>query len=179
MRLVLRLALVLAVGLVMGCSTCSKKPDWVTKGTGAFKTEGKVLYGVGVAENITSIALKRTTADNRAIAEVSKQLSTMSTSMMRDYMSSASATEEQKASGEQYVENTVKTFASNTVSGVSIVDRWEDGGTLYSLAKLSIADLKSMAQQMQQLSAEVKNYIIANAEIAFDKLESEQEKRGK
>ena len=58
-----------ALALLAGCGG---KPDWVRKGSGAFKKDEKVFYGVGVAENIQSEALRRTTADNRAIAEISK-----------------------------------------------------------------------------------------------------------
>jgi hypothetical protein len=179
MKKVLCLCCAVAVGLLMGCASAQKRPDWITKGTGAFAKDKKVLYGVGVAEGIKSEALRRTTADNRATADISKQISVLSTSMMRDYMSSAVATEEEKTSGEQYVENTVKTFASNTISGVKIIDRYDDGKITYSLATLNLDDLKAMTDQVQQLSQQVKEYIKANAEKAFDKLESEEQKRAK
>lgn len=165
--------------LAAGCAGGPTKPDWIMKGAGAFGKDKKSLYGVGIAENIKSEALRRTTADNRAIAEISKQLSTMSTSLMRDYMSSASATEQEKTSGEQYIENTVKTFASNTMSGVKIIDRWDDGKVTYSLASLNIDELKALADQVNQLSPQVRDYIKANAEKAFDKLDAEQAKTQK
>jgi hypothetical protein len=170
----------LAVMLIIlaGCGG-PKKPDWITKGAGAFGKDKKALHGVGIAENIKSEALRRTTADNRAIAEISKQLNTVSTSLMRDYMSSASVTEQEKTSGEQYVENVVKTFSSNTVSGIKIVDRWDNGKVCYSLAALNIDDLKAMTDQVNQLSQQVRDYIKANAEKAFDKLEEEQAKAQK
>lgn len=165
--------------LVTGCASGPQKPDWVMKGAGAFGKEKKTLYGVGIAEGIKSEALRRTTADNRAIAEISKQLSTMSTSLMRDYMSSTNATEQEKSSGEQYVENTVKTFASNTMSGVKIMDRWDDGKVCYSLATLNLDELKAMTDQVNQLSQQVRDYIKANADKAFDKLDAEQAKTQK
>jgi hypothetical protein len=166
-------------GICVGCASAPKRPDWVMKGSGAFAKDKKVLYGVGIAEQVKSEALRRTTADNRAMAEISKQVSVLSTSMMRDYMSSTAATEEEKTSGEQYVENTVKTFASNTLSGIRIIDRYDDGKVTYSLATLNLDDLKTMADQVQQLSQQVKEYIKANAEKAFDKLETEESKRSK
>jgi len=169
--------------MTVGCASVprsSARPDWVMKGTGAFNTQGKkVLYGVGIADQITSESLRRTTADNRAIAEISKQLSVMSTTLMRDYQASTSATEADKQSGEQYVENTGKTFTSNTISGVKIIDRSDDGKVAYSLATLDLNDLKSMTDQVNQLSAQVRDYIKANAEKAFDKLETEQSKQSK
>lgn len=172
------IVLVLAV-VFMSCGGGSAKPDWIRKGAGAFGKEKKVIYGVGIAEGIKSEALRRTTADNRAIAEISKQLSTMSTSLMRDYMSSTNATEQEKSGGEQYVENTVKTFSSNTLSGAKIIDRWDDGKVCYSLAALNIDDLKTMADQMKQLSPPARDYIKANADKAFDKLDAEQAKTQK
>ncbi len=179
MKKVALVALAVAFVFLAGCASGPKKPDWVMKGAGAFAKDKKVLYGVGIAEGIRSIALRRTTADNRAIAEISKQLSTLSTSLMRDYMSSANATEQEKSSGEQYVANTVKTFASNTISGVKIIDRSDDGKVCYSLATLNLDDLKAMTEQVNQLSQQVRDYIKANAEKAFDKLDQEQEKNTK
>ena len=173
------LLLLLSFVLLAGCSGAQKKPDWVTKGAGAFSKDKKVLRGVGIAEGITSEALRRTTADNRAIAEVSKQLSVMSTSLMRDYMASTSSAEQDKASGEQYVENTAKTFSSNTVSGIIITDRYDTGKVCYSLATLNIDDLKDMTDSVKQLSQQVKEYIKANADKAFDKLDAEQAKQTK
>ncbi len=168
--------LIMSAFFLFGCATGGGKPAWVTKGAGAFPKEKKVLYGVGIVEGVNSAALRRTTADNRAIAEVSKQISVMSTSLMRDYMASTSATDPEKTSGEQYIENTVKTFASNTVSGIKITDRWDNGKTAYSLAALNIEDLKNMAGQVSELSESVKKYIKENAEKAFNKLEAEQSK---
>jgi hypothetical protein len=174
-----KLSMFLALAaLIAACSSAPKKPDWITKGPAAFKSDKKSLYGVGLAENIKSEALRRTTADNRAVAEISKQLSVMSTSLMRDYMASADATEQDKSSGEQYVENTVKTFASNTITGAKIIDRWDNGKKTYSLASLNVDDLKDLTDRIQQLSAQARDYIKANAEKAFDKLEAEQNKRG-
>lgn len=166
----------LALAVLAGCG--GGKPDWVRKGSGAFKKDEKVFYGVGVAENIQGEALRRTTADNRAIAEISKQLSTVSTSLMRDYMASTAVPAEQKSQEEQYVENTVKTFTSNVVSGVKIVDRYEDKkGTLYSLASMSVNDLKMLAGEVKSLSDSVREHIKANAEAAFDKMAEEELKR--
>src|SRR5262245_1074644 len=105
----------LALALTAGCGG-PKKPDWIMKGSGAFKKDQKVFYGVGIAEGIQSEALRRTTADNRAINEISKQLSALSTSLMRDYMGSTAIPADQKGNEEQYIENTIKTFTSNVVS---------------------------------------------------------------
>ncbi|MBI5416699.1 LPP20 family lipoprotein [Candidatus Poribacteria bacterium] len=168
----------LVIILFIGCAG-PQKPDWVLKGGGAFtKDKKKMLYGVGLAEGIASEALRRTTADNRAIAEISKQISVLSTSLMRDYMSSATATEEEKSKGEQYVENTAKTFSSNLLTGVKIIDRYEGKkDTMYSLAALDLDDLVKITEKVNQLSEKAKVHIKANAEQAFDKLNAEEQKQ--
>ncbi|MBI4396607.1 MAG: LPP20 family lipoprotein [Elusimicrobia bacterium] len=166
----------MAAVILAGCG--ASRPDWVMKGSGAFKKDQKVLYGVGIAEGIRSEALRRTTADNRALAEISKQMSAISTSLMRDYMASTSVPPEQKSNEEQYVENTIKTFTSNVVSGVKVIDRFEDKkGTLYSLATLNLDDLKTLAGEAKELSEAVREHIKANAEKAFDKLAEEEAKQ--
>ncbi len=155
-----------------------KRPDWIMKGSGAFKKDQKIFYGVGIAEGIQSEALRRATSDNRAIAEISKQLSVVSTSLMRDYMANTSVPAEQKSNEEQYIENTVKTFASNVSSGIKVVDRYQDkSGTLYSLASLNLEDLKTLADETKGLNAQVREHIKANAEKAFDKLAEEEAKQ--
>ncbi len=170
-------ALFLGMAIVAACGG-PKKPDWIMKGSGAFKADKKVFYGVGIAEGIQSEALRRTTADNRAINEISKQLSTISTSLMRDYLASASVPADKKANEEQNVENTVKTFTNNVVSGVKVVDRYYDEkrNVFYSLASLSLDELEGMTDQMQSLSNDVRDHIKAHADQAFDKMSEEEEK---
>src|SRR5574344_1925810 len=97
----LKIFIIIFFFFLLACVSVSKKPNWIIKGGSAFKDNKKALYGVGTVDGITSESLRRNTADNRAIAEISKQLSVMSTSLMRDYMSSTSVAEEEKQSGEQ------------------------------------------------------------------------------
>jgi hypothetical protein len=179
MKNVLLISMVVCLVFLIGCASVgTKKPDWINKGAGAFANDKKSLYGVGVAEAIKSESLRRLTADNRAMAEISKQIQAISTSLMRDYMASTSALEDEKTGGEQYVENCVKTFTSSTLSGVKIIDRWDNGKVLYSLAVLNIEDLRGTIDQAKTLNYQMKEYIKVNAEKAFDKLEVEQTKRG-
>jgi hypothetical protein len=174
----LRFSVLASVGLALFACGGPKRPDWVMKGAGAFKDKTKTLYGVGVAEGIQSEALRRTTADNRAIAEISKQLSVISTSLMRDYMASTAIPAEAQGNEEQYIENTIKTFTDNVVSGVTVTDRYQEkSGTLYSLATLNIDQLTDLAGKVKGLSQGVRDHIKANAESAFDKLAEEQAKR--
>src|SRR5210317_2006372 len=100
-------------------------PEWVMKGSGAFGGEaGRVFYGVGSVSGIKNHALARTTADNRARAEIAKIFEVYSASLMKDYMASTTAGDMSASSEEQHVEQAIKTFSAQTLSGVQVVDHW-------------------------------------------------------
>ena len=156
-----------------------EEPDWVIRGSGAFEGEsGRIFYGVGAASGIRNKALARTTADNRARAEVQKVFRTYSASLMKDYMASTTAGDFSATSEEQHVENAVKTFSAGTLSGVEIVNHWTDpsDGTIYALARLNMDAFKDALNKMQELDAEVRDYVRQNAERAFDNLAAEEAK---
>lgn len=158
-----------------------KNPKWVDQGGGAFKDANghRILYGVGILGNVKNPGLARQSVDNRAIADIGKTIQTYSTQLARDYQSSIGSTDEGgKESGEQLVENTIKTFSQVTLSGVTIVDHWTDheAGTYYALARLDMESFKQMLEQSNQVSEKVKEYIKKNAESAFDRLAKEEDK---
>lgn len=155
-------------------------PAWVNQGSGAFKDAGKrVFYGLGLVSNVKNKALRVSSADNRARAEIGKQLETYSASLMKDYMaatSSGAATSE-----EQHIEQAIKTVSTTTLNGVMIVDHWYDptDDTQYSLAKLVMDAFKGALDAASELDAKAKEAIKQNAEKAFDSLGAEEAKRGK
>ena len=154
-------------------------PDWVNKGSGAFGGEqGKVFYGVGSVTGIKNHALARTTADNRARAEISKIFSVYSASLMKDYMASTTAGDMTASSEEQHVENVTKTFSAQTLSGVQIVDHWFHpvDGTVYALGRLDLAAFTDQLDKMNELSGKVRDYVRKNAERSFMDLEQEEAK---
>jgi hypothetical protein len=163
-----------------------KMPDWVKEGSGAFRNAGeKVFYGVGAVVGIKNEPLARTSAENRARAEVAKIFETYSASLMKDYMASttggAAVTSQSPAVEEQHVEQTIKTFSAVTLSGVMIVDHWVDAenDTHYALARLDLERFKQSLDRMQELNAQAREFIRKNAEKSFDDLAREEEKHGK
>jgi hypothetical protein len=153
-------------------------PEWVNKGSGAFGSGGqKAFYGVGMASGIKNHALARSTADNRARAEISKVFEVYSASLMKDYMASTTAGDMTASSEEQHVEQAIKTFSANTMSGIQIVDHWfHPDGTIYALAKLDLEAMKNMASESKELSPKVRDYVRKNAEKSFDTLDKEETK---
>jgi len=156
-----------------------KYPEWVMKGSGAFGGEqGRVFYGVGSVSGIKNHALARTTADNRARAEIAKIFETYSASLMKDYMASTTAGDMKASSEEQHVEQAIKTFSAVTLSGVQVVDHWiHPDGTVYALAQLDLQTFKDNMDKAKELSTSVRDYVRKNAEKAHMDLEKEEEKR--
>jgi alkylation response protein AidB-like acyl-CoA dehydrogenase len=177
-----------AVAVFAGCASKAvlmpkETPAWVIKGSGAFKDTGEsVFYGVGAVTGVHNKPLAVTSAENRARAEVAKVFETYSASLMKDYAASttggAAITAETPTSEEQHIEQTIKTFSAVTLSGVMVVERWEDpkDGTIYSLARLSLKDFEAQVKKMQELNAGVKAHIKENAEKAFDDLATEEDR---
>ena len=74
--------IMLATALLAACSGKTKvesnlrikgAPDWVNKGTNILNDKkGRLFHGVGSAPDIKNEALQRTTADNRARAEIAR-----------------------------------------------------------------------------------------------------------
>ena len=191
MRAVSRLVVMASVAL-LALAGCGKKegeapaamkgmdyPDWVVKGSGAFGGEaGKVFYGVGQVNGIKNIGLARTTADNRARAEIAKIFETYSASLMKDYQASTTAGDMSASSEEQHVEQAIKTFSAATLSGVQIVDHWfnDRDGSVYALARLDLATFTDNLGKMKELNAKVRDYVRANADRVHGELEHEEKK---
>ncbi len=155
-------------------------PEWVMKGSGAFGGEqGRVFYGVGSVSGIKNAALAKTTADNRARAEIAKIFETYSASLMKDYMASTTAGDMKASSEEQHVEQAIKTFSAVTLSGVQVVDHWinPQDGTWYALAQLDLQTFKDNIDKAKELSGAVRDYVRKNAEKAHMDLEKEEEKQ--
>lgn len=171
-----------AVVMVLGLVACGGPPTWVKKGSAAMnKKDDKAFYGVGSVVGVKNEPLAWDTAENRARAEIAKTFSTYTAYLMRDYAASTTAGDFTRNTEEQNIERAIKTFSAVTLSGVRPVDRYKDtdSSTYYVLAKLDLKDMKDSLLQAKELNAEVRDFVRKNAERLFDKLEKEEEKRGK
>ena len=154
-------------------------PEWCMKGSGAFGGDaGKKFVGVGSVSGIKNHALAISTADNRARAEIAKTFEVYSASLMKDYMASTTAGDMSASSEEQHVEQAIKTFSAQTLSGVMIQDHFfHPDGTVYALAILDLEALTGGLDKMKELSSQVRDYVKKNAEKSFMDLEKEEDKR--
>ena len=186
MRVWLRcfLSLLLAAVVSMAATGCTGKhklvpgaPEWVNRGSGAFDDEGeKVFYGIGAVTGISSQPLAVQTADQRARADIAKQLDTYVANLYRDYQTSTAATMGKQVVEEQHVEESLKTFTQVSVRGARVVDHWKDPvtNTVYTLARVDLEGVKATLEQMQQLQPELRGYVRSNAEKAFNEISREE-----
>lgn len=157
-----------------------KAPEWVKKGGGAFsKEKGRYFYGVGSVEGIKNNSLFRTTAENRARNEVAKVFQVYTASLMKDYAASTTSGEMNVTSEEQHVEQAVKTVTAMVLSGVEIMDYWQNPttGEFFALARLDLVTFKDNLEKSKELSENVRDYIRQNAERLHEQLEKEEEKQ--
>ncbi len=167
--------------LPIACASTSgaDRPEWVNRPR-AYDDNDRILYAVGAKKGIKNPVLLKTAADNQARAAMTAILNTYSASLMKDYMSSTSASAEPGAtSEEQLVESVVKTFSNGYLSGVEIVENWRDpnDGTLYSLARLDLSNFSEALSKAEALSDRLRERVRRSADRAFADLDREIEKQ--
>ncbi len=142
-------------------------PDWVNIGTQAVANEaGRLLQGVGMAAAMNDMSLQRSTADNRARAEIARILSLYVDSTIKDY--SAASGGENSAAIEQALHSSTRTL----LSGARIIARWlnPDNGDLYAFAELDMQQIEQLLLTSTALSSELQRYIADHSDNTFKQL---------
>ena len=164
--------------VILLISACESTPKWVK--TGDYKGEdAKAFYGIGEVMGIHNEPLAWDVAENRARAQMVKQLSTYTAYLMRDYAASTATGNVKTTDEEQHIETATKTFAAATLNGVRSVDRYKDEkkGIYYVVVKMNLEDVKNMMAQSNELNREMREFVRQNADRAFERLEKEEQKR--
>lgn len=145
----------------------SGEPDWIVRGSAAVNADGgRLFYGVGVASDIKNPALLRSSADNRARAELGKVFETFSASLMKDYAASTQGDNDSS----QNIEQAVKTLSAASLEGVQIVDRYiAADGSLYALAALDMGKVQQAVAQAKASGLIKGSAEPVNVEDMFDK----------
>jgi hypothetical protein len=152
-------------------------PNWVNKGTAVLNDkDGRLFHGVGSSPSLGDEALQRSTADDRARAEVARMLSTYIDAVSSDY-SAASGTGA-NANADQSVSRQIKAVTKQNLAGSKIIGRWKDGktSTVYSIAELDFKAVKTTLEGANGMNEDLRRYIGRNAENIFDKVSGEKSK---
>ena len=150
-------------------------PDWVNKGTQAVNDkDGRLFHGVGASPTLGDDALQRSTADDRARAEVARMLSTYIDAVSNDY--SAAAGTGANANADQSVSRQIKAVTKQNLAGSKIIGRWKDSRTnmVYSIAELDFKSVKTTLEGANGMNEDLKRYIGRNGENIFDKVSGEK-----
>lgn len=187
MRTQTRIGLILATLALFGLAGCSGKttvesdlhikgaPDWVNEGTHMLNDRGgRLFHGVGSAAAMGDESLQKSTADERARAELARILSSYLTVASRDYSAAASSAGEQV--NEQSVSRQIDNLTEINLTGARIIGRWRDrrSGTIYAIAELDMKQMKQTLEQAQQMSPALRDFLTRESDTLFDRIAGEQ-----
>lgn len=178
-----RVVPVAALALLLGCSGKTMvesdlgikgAPDWVNEGTQALSDKGgRLIHGVGSAAPLGDESLQRSTADNRARAEVARVLSTYMDVLQQDYTASVHSAE--GAAADASVSRDIKSASQVVLNGAKIIGRWKDKktGTVYSIAELDMQRAKALIQGVESMNQGLKAYVQDHGDAVFDRFAKE------
>ena len=141
-------------------------PDWVNEGTQAVSDDdGRLIQGVGMAPVMGDVSLQKSTADNRARAEIARVLSTYVDAVISDY--TASTGEE----ADLNVERDIRSTTQLALSGARILGHWKDENTgdVYAFAELDMEKVDETLQTATSLSDAFKDHYKETANANFDR----------
>ncbi len=174
--LLLLLTLILAAGCSGKHELLEGAPEWVNMGSGAFDDAGdSIFYGVGSVTGVQSLSLSRETAEQRARAEVARQLHSYVTDLYRDYQVATGIGQDKAPLEEQHIDDTLKSLSQVTVRGAKVIEFWRhpETDTVYALVRTDLTAMKSAITEMREIDPEFRNYVDANAEQAFKNLDQQ------
>jgi hypothetical protein len=147
-------------------------PEWVNRGS---RVEKGSIFGVASAGGIKNTDLARETAANRARAEISKILEVYSASLMKDYQASTTAGDMKASSEEQHVQQAIKTFSAQLMTGVEAREYWldADANTWYVIAELNFEKSRELAAQRAQMRDTMKDWVAKNGAKVLADLEKD------
>ena len=175
--------------LFFGCTSTPEKtrvtvsdyqpPEWVNKVSGAFEDGRgeKAFYGVGSASDIRSVSLRRSIADDRALANLATQIKSNVRRLGKDYqeITARSTATGNESTERENVAQALKVLVNQTLSGAKIIDHWEHPARneLYSLARIEYKTVEKKIDSHKELSDESRDMIKKKAEKLFEEMAKE------
>ena len=131
----------------------SQIPKQVAKDEGDLGGKDKNFYGVGKVRGIQNKALARSTASNRARAEIVKTSETFLAMLINGYMDSMTDDERRKTNEVLHVGGMLKSLNRAAMSDVEILKFSFDSnnGIWYALARLEIDEFLNNINNLQNI----------------------------
>ncbi len=145
-------------------------PDWVNEGTQVLNDrDGRLFHGVGQAPPMGDLSLQKSTADNRARAEVARILSSFIDVVSKDF-GDASGTDGEMIA-RQTVSRQIESLTKTNLSGARIIGHWRDQktGTIYAVAELDLERVKQVLAVSQELNQSFGSYLQKRGDTIFDR----------
>ncbi|MBX2857769.1 MAG: LPP20 family lipoprotein [Cellvibrionaceae bacterium] len=175
-------AILCALFILSACSSNTKvesdlglkgAPDWVNKGKQALSNKkGRYFHGSGSAPAMSDTSLQRSTADNRARAELAQIFSSYMNVLASDY--GAALSDGEQTVSEQSLSRTIENTTKLNLQGAEIIARWKDPktGVVYSLAELDMNKFKTIIHTASQMHPDFKTFVSSKADDIFDSFNS-------
>ncbi len=175
---------VIAAVLLAGCGSktvvesdlnIKGAPDWVNEGTQMLNDNGgRLFHGVGQAAAMGDESLQRSTADERARAEVARVLNSYLNVATKDYSAMASRGGEQ--ANEQSVSRQIDNLTQVNLTGAKIIGHWRDKKTqtVYAIAELDMKRTKETVEQLEAMSPGLRDFLTQKGDTIFDRLAGEK-----
>lgn len=151
-------------------------PDWVNEGYQALDNrDGRMVHGVGSAPKMTDFSLQRSTADDRARAEVARVLSTFMDVVANDYI--ATAGYDDATIDEQAISRQIEAVTRLNMSGTEIIARWrnENDQSIYSLAELDMKRVEQIVRKANVMNEGFQSHLLSKGETLFDQMVEEKQ----
>jgi hypothetical protein len=183
-RFGMKLVGIILVVLLSACSSKTKvesdlnisgAPDWVNEGTNILKDkDGRLFHGVGFAPVMGDMSLQKSTADNRARAEVARVLSSYMNVVSKDYVESVGTGEQQELS--QAISHDIENITQVNLTGAKIIGNYRDekSNTIYSIAELDMKHVKGILDNVDNMNAGFRDYIKSQGDNIFDRMAGER-----
>jgi hypothetical protein len=176
-------------------TTASNIPGWINEGNGFYSGDkGTAFYGVGhrslseISQGVYGkIAIMQTrpediiqASDTQARAALARVFKTEIANLVKVYQREVTKEVGARAgiSTKQFAKEVKTCFTQMDLSGVNIIDHfyYPYGYTQYSLAVLDLGGFKDRVEKMKEISKEVQDAILQNADKAFSELEAMKKK---
>lgn len=156
--------------------TMKEAPEWPRKGCAAFSGEKKKwICGVGSMEGTNNLSLCRSTAMARGRTEIARELNLRVKAMVKDYQRTVTGggAMHVTADDEQYASDVAKQITDISLPGTRLEDMWfSEDGHCFALMVLDLNGFKDALAGAMTLDQSVRDYVIRNAEKAFQELDA-------
>lgn len=142
-------------------------PDWVN-GQELVKSgeRGKVIRAVGQASPLGNISLQKTTAANRARAELARELSVAVDSAQQNFTFAIEG--EKEARSDISSENKFNTNVLMAGSRIAAYWKNEKTGDIYALAELEMSQVKTNLERSKNMNKAFKKYLQQNPDALIN-----------